>query len=653
MTKVAPFLALAGAIAGLVLRPHSEVPALAGGGFAAALAIAIPYGRRFRATAPEYVSLVAHLALLLLLPLVPLAFWRAPVAATWVYQVFMAWTAAWVLLSQGRYLGTDREVPELSGPAREIADRALADAGLRPLRVLVARFPNLNALVVGLKTCVVVVDRRASESLSPGQFRAMLAHEAAHVRQNAMFWHALTWTLGATLLNVASGMRLGGAMAVLGVAGVVFCGGGAIKQSLELDADRFALRFAPVGDVASMLRRVVADLPTSALLAAHSLLMMPFASHPPLEARLGAIGAGPAGLLWMNRGVRAGALVATVVMPWAVTLLRWPHARALAMVTAAVLMTWLIAAYVWRWISATGSYAITMGVGGGSAGWLIGGVVALALAIVAIVARETMIRDTRLLMGGLAAAIAGLWMLGRSRRGRITSLSRTERAAIVEAVSAFSEGKPAEALELATKGLSSRPKQPWLLAVRGASLAQTGDPALAVAELESIDRRFTFGLFQLVVAEILADRLDDARANAAALTKLAPRDPLAWDVRGLAEFAAGDVGAADASFIEECRLRPASARGLAWRALANVERAGTWTPEASRFLEESRAIEPDAPPAHLAEARRAGLAGEAGAARASYDRAMEALRREGLAGWGRWYATLARRWGILEPVPPA
>lgn len=162
-------------------------------------------------------------------------------------------------------------VPLADGPVRRAMEQVLREAGVRVRDILV--WPTgtsmLNGAVIGVfpATRFVLLTDGLLELLSLDQVRAVMAHEAGHLRHRHLPWTAamlfalvalvgqlVEWIVnpvfrlaletGADPGRLQSAFEL---VAVVVVLGVVFIGFGAVSRRLELQADAAAARDLALG----------------------------------------------------------------------------------------------------------------------------------------------------------------------------------------------------------------------------------------------------------------------------------------------------------------------------------------------------------------------------------------------------------------------
>ncbi|MBI4603378.1 MAG: M48 family metalloprotease, partial [Planctomycetes bacterium] len=291
---------------------------------AAAVVIAVPYCARFKASLADHVWVAGALAGLLVLPLLPFLLWERPAShpfffLTLILGPLIGSGARRAFRAQGRYFGSDRELPELTGEPRRHAEAVLERAGLRAASFRVESLGSFNAAVQGLRRCIVMVDRRAAESLPPAELAAMVAHEAGHVRYGGMLPYFAVAPVALAAASFAAPLWAEGdrlAPLLLYLPGLIVLQT-AVRQLLEIACDRRAARWTSPGDVGRLLVKLHADQPALVQRVTQGWLAVPFVSHPPLRVRLAAFGEGAARDLVRYRSIWTFVVLCFFVAPFA------------------------------------------------------------------------------------------------------------------------------------------------------------------------------------------------------------------------------------------------------------------------------------------------------------------------------------------------
>src|SRR5688572_28955957 len=229
--------------------------------FVGAVLVSIPYARRWEASFFDTVLISIIVWILISLPVLSLFnaphnhFFAFPFAPG--YALFLHW----VLQNQGRYAYAKRDLPELEGEPRAVAETILKKAGLTRVALRVVSLASFNGWVFGLRKCILVLDRRVAAELPAPALASLVAHEAGHLKARDVFRYL---AIAPAALLVALETEAHSGIHFLAVFITLMVGAGmAVRQAAELRADRFAARLTNADDVASMLKRVHADMPES------------------------------------------------------------------------------------------------------------------------------------------------------------------------------------------------------------------------------------------------------------------------------------------------------------------------------------------------------------------------------------------------------
>src|SRR5262245_45997335 len=220
--------------------------------FAGALLLSIPYARRWGAGWRDAIRIAAVLWLAVSLPAVSL--WSGPSNSLFPFAFgpLYAFFLYVVFRNQGRYAFSKRDLPELQGEPRVAAEKILLKAGLSPVAMRVTPLHTFNGAVAGLRKCMLILDRRASVELTISDLSALVAHEAGHLKRGDVYLHLLIAPL-ALLCGLVAEDRTGLKGSFFPVFTCLYVGAGmAVRQAVELRADRFAAGLMAPEDVGSM-----------------------------------------------------------------------------------------------------------------------------------------------------------------------------------------------------------------------------------------------------------------------------------------------------------------------------------------------------------------------------------------------------------------
>ncbi len=651
-------------------EPH-QVGAVALLWLLSAFFITVPHGLRFRAELRDMAFAGLSLGTILAMPIVPYC-WASPDAdTTWFLGTILATLLTGIVVhvafnAQGKYLYTDRELPDMEGEARSLAASVVERAGLRPLAIKLARLGSFNALVQGMRACVVVVDRRASESLPPDEFSALIAHEAGHVKTGGILPYISVHAIVLVFMNVqdvAGWTTLHHAGTFVGL----FFGLRIwVSQRLEFACDRFAADMLGSSAVANMLRKAYADMPSRLTRFIGAPLSVPFLSHPSLAVRLAALGESDLEVLKWYRTVWQGVLwlcfilpcgsflvwnaVDATSIPWIVKSASWMLPGAYFVLCLLVNLTLLRIVSAFHKVSLSGARAKSRRIRR-----LFFLVLILLIAVTASLAlapssAEILALPLAALLLLLLVLIIAALLTGAFRSNDLTTLPMRVRRAVAEVQAAFDEAKPDEGLELANRALEVDRGHPWLLAQKSGCLVYLGrlDEARDVLE-EVLDAfpGFPLARLNLCIVQLLRGALDEAEEAARELCEAAPADASTWHLRGMGAYQAVNYDAAAQYFEKAAALKQRNGPALAGRTLVSLDRGEC--PDVSReWMDIAWASEPNNPLIIAAKARWEQLGGDPECARETLETIFTQLEKIGARGWMSYYKKLGERWGLLQ-----
>jgi Zn-dependent protease with chaperone function/Tfp pilus assembly protein PilF len=617
-----------------------------------AVCIGVPYARKWQGTATDGVLVVAAMWGVMALPLLPLAILPAasplPLVVSFIYAFLLAQQSR----GQGRYLYTERKVPELEGEARDLALQVVQKAGLRPLAILVAPLPSFNAMVQGLRACVVLLDRRAARELPAQELSALVAHEAGHLK----YAHTL-FLLGMPSLAVTLAAFLGGGdtqVVLLVGAALVFGLRPALSQAIELRSDEFAESIVGAGPVARMLDRVHADRPTAVNRAIESPWAAAFMSHPIAEVRAARLeGRSPnvSAMFGLAHLMRWGLTAAAVLLA-----LTQPRPRLAASIALVLLIVLIIAASVRVRRAFQKSYRISLASSGGQTlallrlMLLVGGLVTV---LVVYVAARSSFRPETFLLGFMAWLVVALAFkaLSSSKGAGLALQPPFLRSSVIEALAAIGEGRSQEGLHAILNVPPKYGRNAWFLAVRGLCQLHVGQSQPARASLEdavTVLPRFAFARYMLVFRHWLAADGEAAKRSLETLVPLAADDPLVWTLKGMVHQDAGEQPAARAAYEKALALRSADIGALAGLGHVILDE-GRPRAEAELAIRNAKEVAPRSPSVLLLEARWLQRSGQAAEAESAFQEALRQLT-PGERLLQPKYESLAASWGISGPA---
>jgi len=632
---------------GLGPRPIA-VPVVALG--VAAGLMAVPYATRWGGSRRQAARTTLAMWALLAIPFALVAFTDEPSVLAPISCVLYALAFGWATSFTGRYAHADRPLASLDGEPRAIAEGVLDRAGLAQAAVLVAPMVGLNALAVGLVGCVLVVDRRAASELRSDELAALVAHEAAHVRQGDVLVHHAV--LGACV-TVALVIALVSPIAPILTALALWCAWyPAVAQRSELRADRFAARLAGTEATLSMLERIHADQPERVARVTSNPWLAAYLTHPPYEVRQGQLREhGPPVAPAHHRAALLRAALAGVAVG---VPLAWPHApmgvRVACAVPAAMLFVAAWTRAVW---AVRASYQVRLGLpparSFGRARSIATG--ALLVAVAGANVAPPLVAGIISTSALLAWLIAMRVLRDRPRRTAISvaALPPRLRRAVGEAQAALSDDEPQRGLAVLDAVVPTELGTAWHAAVRGQCLMHDGRWDEAREALEAAcdtDPEFVVARASLVSLLYLMEDWPAASEAARALSELAPADPTTWAWKGFVHLGAGDVAAAQAAFDTATALHAADAHALAGLVHVAIDRASS-PEEVAQALDRAIAVGPRSPSVLLAHARCLRLAGREDEARTRYEESIAQLAGIGSRCLAPSYERRACAWGII------
>ncbi len=604
----------------------------------AALGLAAAYRGRFSGSALEALRLASDLNLLIVGPV--LLAWLLMGEREWAVAIICGGITLVTLLSDfwklGRYKGLQREFPELQGPRRALAEQVLEGAGLECASMRVLAMPSLNAFVQGMRRCLIVVDRRVCDSFDDESFAALIAHEAGHVFRGGTLTHRLALPLALTGYVLARAVYVGHGLPALCAVAAGLLGSHAIIQSVELACDRFAARMQGAEAVGRMLERVHNDQPHSLLRLVSHPLVAPFLTHPPLEARLAALGLAGRQHLRKNQLMRGLGLIVFLGIPSSLALLA--QQGFLDLPTWFEAACWsglavLLMAHIWikHLIQKSLTSSLRAPRPWKRLAYLFAAGLLCVGGLVAVVQSSAPLSADPVRLAGIVAMTLGVFLvIGPWRR-----LGKAEAARMIAIGAALSEGKVDEALQLSSLAIAQRPNDPQLLAVHGAALlanAQLDEARKTLQALLAREPELQAARLNLAFAE-LADM--QAEACLVQLDQLHITGPLSAEIsyiRGLAQLELRRHEAAHGSFLHACELKPSHAPGWAGRALVELAENGMGS-AVSESVQTAAGMEAQAPLVLLAQACVASWEADPDAVDHAMQQLEQSLKRRGGRVW--------------------
>jgi Zn-dependent protease with chaperone function/Flp pilus assembly protein TadD len=667
-------LLFAGLAAGILPFPAPDVPFLPrepilltlGAWLLSAQLFTIPYCRRFGGRALDFLSIGAAIGAILCAPLLPFLGMAQPAQSplyhiTLVAGVFIASLAAASFRSQGRYFHSARDLPELEGEKRAAAEAVLAKAGIHLKSIRVIPLGFFNAMVQGLRTCTIIVDRRATEALSTGEFAAMMAHEACHVRYGGILPYL---ALPPAFLAIANGCIAAGYEVELQLAlllGILLYLEILLCQGIETACDRFSARITTSGDTASLLRRIHGDMPGSVASLLGRISLSPLSSHPPLAVRLAAIGEGDRRDLVLYRAWRIIAAAVFFGVPcglWIAAAIRPEVTPASRIAGWALPGLYTLLWFTWHFLilrSAKAHFRASLGESARGRWIRILTLIAVCF-LPAIFAVNVFAPDfawlPELSIGWLVALllilIAGFFR-GAFRSGLQGQPARL-RKTVAECLACIQEGKPEEGLLMLEKVQDKHAENPWVLTLRASCFIQLDrldEAAQCLSAVLEREKKFPLALINLALAELLRGDLPRAAELAGELTRNAPRDASAWHLRGLIALEAMKLDEAHDCFGKASDLKGGNAPALAGQALADLQ-GGRSPAEVEPTIVRARSLEPLDLTTLLASARWHQLSGDLDRGREDLLKAVARLREKGSLAYARHFEELGKKWGLLD-----
>lgn len=612
----------------------------------AALLIGVPYARRWGGSWRDAAVVAAAVWLALALPTLPLVaagqFSPIPVLSAALYSAILSSVARY----QGRYRYSPRRLPEVQGEARAAVLAVLEKAGLKAAALFSVVLPTYNAMVQGLKTCVLIVDRRATREMTTDELTAVVAHEGGHLRRGDTLIIVLIPAVAVTVGVCAGLIREDDAVALPVAIALLLGLGPAILRCVELRADRFAASLVGARAMERSLARLHADRSAALERAISAPILSAFLGHPPLEVRRVALGEASARPSPIHA---AGAFLAVMLALSAPALaLVDSLPKFAAAVPALVIAVLWIAPRVWIQLAVRRSSAIALTHSMGS--WL-PLVLLLGTAIAVVAVFRFGPKDLQLPLGlATCVPLVGYLVFFRRRQARgLASQPSAVRRAVTEAYAAIEEGAPEKGLEPLAEVSATNA---WVLSARGTCLLVAARFAEARTALEAAlakDPRPLATRYNLALSLFMSGDLDGAKARMTEVCKLAPHDSMGWRVLGTILADMGDQDGAREAFARALRIKPAepmSRAGLAHLAMDEERPAA----EVDALLAAAEEMGPRSGAVALARARAQVRRGAREEAAQNFAEAVRRISYPELKFWVPYYEAQARRWGIVPPA---
>jgi len=633
--------------------------------------LAIAHTGRFKAGLVDRLITAALFGAIVVLPCVPLLLQGharltefghfLPIFLAFFSSALLGFLLLHLDRTTGRYFHGGRELPELEGPARQVADSTLVALGHPALSIRVAPLGSFNALVQGIRHSLVVIDRRAADSLSAEHLGSLLAHEVGHLTLGGVYTNLVLMSGWAAVLTWL-GPVIGSVWASVVLLGCYSASQHGFSHLSELFCDRFASHHKGAEATAELLRRIHEDLPS---FAQSSLFRSIAGSHPPLRVRLAALGCSPCGVL-----VSYGLLWAAVIIGFVILPVCALTGRAMGLLTPSPVLEAVTAAPLLYFFFLAGTTAlerrrIERASGekleprrrGAWARWLFGLSAAVlfgcALSMALVDPGDWMLHVLivafpMFLLSAVIAVVVGAF------RSASEQIPRTVRRTLADASGAIHEGHSEESLAIVDAGLERQPKSPQLAALRGTILINLGRTDEAVPLREALrEREKGYGMadLNLATAEILRGNLGRADALTQEVLARTPEFGYALYLAALVAYESGILDAVEEKLLLASRVKAKDAQVLAGRALVSLDRGDLAL--ARTLVQEALGLERPSGITLLASALVKKEEGDEEGARESLAAALQRARDRGMPGWIPYYARLAARKGLsLERRAP-
>jgi Zn-dependent protease with chaperone function len=679
MQELGAWIILTAGVAGLCcpfLSRGSRVHGLGliiGGMFIGAGLLAFVHGRRFKANAIDYLVTWLLFGAIVILPVLPILFWielAAPEVGQilHLYLAFLISAVLGLLLlrmdrATGRYFPGGRELRELEGSARVVADTTLARLGHPALSIRVAPLGSFNACVQGVRHCIVIVDRRAAESLSHPHFASLLAHEVGHLKLGGLYSYLLVISLWMTVLTGIGPFAGSPVWSMFVLLGCSMCSQNFLSQVAEVFCDRFASKHSGTETTGGMLKKTHDDTPNFALAGPLQSLAL---SHPPLGVRLAALGCAPRGVLIPYASLWFVVLLVCLALPLSVIVACASGVTAFSPALHAVSATSILYLFLIGGVAVLRSLRLrrTYGVEklqprrrGSWIRWL-SGVSTIMLLGMVLASRVfefgDLARAVVLVVFVVFLGSASLGILTGAFRSASEQISGPILKTMVNAAGAFDEGRTEESLAIIDRGLSRYPTSRHLAMTRGAMLLHLGrldEAASALEALRAGEEDYGMADVNIATLELLRGNLDRAGMLVEQVIVKAPELDGMLHLAGLIAYERGLLDYADEKFLGASRVKANDVVSLCGRALVALERGdGTL---ARSLVEDALAVEKPDALTLIVSAIELQFRGDGEEARIRLNQATQRARERGRPGWIPYYERLAARKGLsLERPEP-
>ena len=600
-----------------------------------ALLISIPYAKRFQGSWGDGLWILAKVALLFYLSWLPLiVFIDSP---DWEFALFVnaVFSFVFVMLvqtqisKQGKYFQIDKEIPELTGDRLAVCHEVARQAGLTPMAVKVATFGSFNALVQGLRRCIIIVDKRATEALSDKEFRAMIAHECGHIRFGGVFPYLLVGPSLFCVTHIGS-LHYGWQPNFF----KLFCYwlfiSFAVSQTLEILCDRFGRKLVGAESMVQLLVRIHNDIARPIRQLIGSLWFCPFITHPPLGVR---------NAFLLNDNTR---ITYRYFGMWFVVglILFHPIIWPLACVWYGV--------FTIRYLKV--ARECTLGLSGNVKkqkpllrNIFIGCLVALAICLFVLpIFSDSAFAGEAMLVALLAAlflCIVGLIRGWFRTPNQLTELSQKTQKILIEMSAAILEGKAEEALIIAESISPEESKKPWVMVIIATCLIHLDRLEEASAMLDELNERepdFLPLLNNRAVVEACLGRNKRAADMAARLGQHTG-DAVSLTVCGVILWRSGRMQIAQQFLSKALDYKPDYAAAVGFAGLLDLELGLTSPEKAKPQIDHAASLEPQDPLVMLALMVWEVRFGSAENADLYFKAIMDKLEKEQKLGWRHFY----------------
>lgn len=607
-----------------------------GGLLLLAFLMSTSYSKRFHGNWQDCLLISGMIAFLFYfswLPLIILKYgneWQLSLYINAIFSFIFVMLVQAQLKQQGQYFKIDKEVPDLTGERLTLCREVAKQAGLTPVAIKVATLGSFNALVQGFRRCIIIVDKRATESLLDDEFRALLAHECGHIRWGGVYPYLL---VGPCLFFVTHVCILHYGWD-LNFFQLMWCGlflYFAISHTLEILCDRFGKVMVGAKCMDQMLVRVHNDIAKPMRQSIDNLWFCPFITHPPLAVR-------KAFLMNENKGI-----IGRYLSMWIIVGLILFHPT----IWPLVCLWYLV--FMLKYIQA--SRTCTLGLHGNIKkrnpllrNTFIGCLSAIAVSLLLVKFFDSAIASIvmiALLFVVLALCIVGVFR-GWFRSNHMSELSKNTQKKIIEMSVAIQEGRAEEALETVALISPKDKDKPWVVALTSTCLIHLDKLEEATTVLDKLNERapdFLPSIHNRAVVECCLGRYDNA-ADIATRLGQHTGDPASLTLCAIFLWRSGRLGMAQQFVGKALDYKPEYGPAMGIAGVLDLE-LGCISPEnAKKRIDLAAKLEPQDPLVMLAQMIWEARFGDTENAALQFTGIMKKIEKEQKLGWRHFYEAI-------------